>query len=512
MAQTFVQRDAGEREPLFGAASAQAWGRQASVPLLADFRNNHTSSLISPIVVVGLLRLAEFVLLCVLGLVIGALYLVPATTVLTAHYLFAICGVSAGTILMFQLLDLYSLQALMQSVRKSPRVMLGWTIVCAALVAGVFFFKAGDAFSRVWMSIWFVSGAAGLLVVRLAASRFARNWARQGRLNRRAIIYGCDGHAEGLIAALEAEPDSDIRICGLFDDRADSRAASSIAGYPLLGNVNELMEFARKTRIDMLIVSLPLAAETRMQMLLRRLWVLPIDIRLAVQNAGLRFRPQAYSYVGNVPFLDLADKPIANWDFVSKWLFDKLVGAAALVALAPIMALVALAVKLDSRGPVLFRQKRYGFNNELIEVFKFRSMYTEMTDANAGKLVTKDDPRVTRVGRFIRKTSLDELPQLFNVMRGELSLVGPRPHALQAKAADCLYDDVVDGYFARHKVKPGITGWAQINGWRGETDTHEKIEKRVEHDLYYIENWSVFLDIYILLKTPVSLLKSENAY
>jgi lipopolysaccharide/colanic/teichoic acid biosynthesis glycosyltransferase len=170
-------------------------------------------------------------------------------------------------------------------------------------------------------------------------------------------------------------------------------------------------------------------------------------------------------------------------------------------------------VKLDSRGPILFRQKRYGFNNELIEVFKFRSMYVDQSDVSAAKLVTKDDPRVTRVGRFLRKTSIDELPQLFNVvMTGDLSLVGPRPHALQAKAANRLYDQVVDGYFARHKVKPGITGWAQINGWRGETDTQEKIQRRVEHDLYYIENWSVFLDLYILAATPFALMKTEHAY
>ena len=155
------------------------------------------------------------------------------------------------------------------------------------------------------------------------------------------------------------------------------------------------------------------------------------------------------------------------------------------------MLAVAAAIKLDSRGPVLFRQKRYGFNNELIEVFKFRSMYADRCDANATKLVTKDDPRVTRVGRFIRKTSLDELPQLFNVMLGDLSLVGPAPaRPRRPRPPTDLYDEVVDGYFARHKVKPGITGWAQINGWRGETDTPEKIQKRVEHDLYYIENWS----------------------
>jgi lipopolysaccharide/colanic/teichoic acid biosynthesis glycosyltransferase len=167
-------------------------------------------------------------------------------------------------------------------------------------------------------------------------------------------------------------------------------------------------------------------------------------------------------------------------------------------------------VRLESKGPVLFKQKRYGFNNELVEVWKFRSMYTEMSDANAAKLVTKDDPRVTRVGRFIRKTSIDELRQLFNVLKGELSLVGPRPHATQAKAATELYEQVVDGYFARHKVKLGITGWAQINGWRGETDTHDKIANRVKYDLEYIDRWSIWLDLRILIKTPFALLSPAN--
>jgi Undecaprenyl-phosphate glucose phosphotransferase len=298
----------------------------------------------------------------------------------------------------------------------------------------------------------------------------------------------------------------------VFDDRGVARAGRSIAGYPNLGNLEALMHYCRRARIDMLVVALPLCAEKRVLELIKKLWVLPVDIRLAGQASTLRFRPRAYSFAGTVPLIDLIDKPITDWNVVVKWLFDKCVAALALFGLAPLMALVALAIKLDSRGPVLFRQKRYGFNNELIEVFKFRSMFIDQADANAAKLVTKDDPRVTRVGRFIRKTSLDELPQLINVIKSELSLVGPRPHALQAKAADRLYHDVVDGYFARHKVRPGITGWAQINGWRGETDTPEKIQKRVEHDLYYIDNWSVFLDLYILLNTPFALLRGDNAY
>jgi len=245
----------------------------------------------------------------------------------------------------------------------------------------------------------------------------------------------------------------------------------------------------------------------------RSLAVLPAEVKLPARATELRFTPGTYSRIGNVAMIDLLEKPIADWGSVSKWVFDKIVGVLALILLAPLMLAVAAAIKFDSRGPALFRQKRYGFNNELIEVFKFRSMYTDRCDANATKLVTKDDPRVTRVGRFIRKTSLDELPQLFNVVfKGNLSLVGPRPHAVHAKAVDRLYDEAVDGYFARHRVKPGITGWAQINGWRGETDNDEKIQRRVEHDLYYIENWSVLFDLYILVMTPFSLLKTENAY
>lgn len=215
-----------------------------------------------------------------------------------------------------------------------------------------------------------------------------------------------------------------------------------------------------------------------------------------------------------MPTLDVLEAPIAGWDHVMKWLLDHVVGFVILLLALPVMGLIALAVKLDSPGPVLFRQKRFGFNNERIEVLKFRSMYHHQADPTASRVVTRNDPRLTRVGRFIRKTSLDELPQLFNVViKNNLSLVGPRPHAVQGKFESRLFDEAVDGYFARHRIKPGITGWAQINGWRGEIDTTEKIEKRVEFDLYYIENWSVLFDLYILLKTPLVLMtKNENAY
>ena len=224
-------------------------------------------------------------------------------------------------------------------------------------------------------------------------------------------------------------------------------------------------------------------------------------------------------------FLDYADLVLDNADEALelgaqraqnarlKRALDVLGALAGLVLLGPVLLLIAIAIKLDSKGPVFFKQRRYGFNNKFVEIYKFRSMYAEATDANANRLVTKGDPRVTRVGRFIRKTSLDELPQLINVVfTGNMSLVGPRPHAIQAKAAEHLYDEAVDGYFARHRVKPGITGWAQINGWRGETDSREKILRRVEHDLYYIENWSILFDLYIVLRTPFALIRGEGAY
>jgi Undecaprenyl-phosphate glucose phosphotransferase len=332
-------------------------------------------------------------------------------------------------------------------------------------------------------------------------------------LQQRAVIVGGGTIGADLLRELAKNDEAEVQLLGVFDDRSDERSPNTVEGYPKLGNVDDLVDFARSTRVDLVIFALPITAEQRILQMLRKLWVLPIDIRLAAHANRLRFRPRSYSYVGKVPVLDLFDKPIADWDIVIKQSFDRVVGALALVALSPVLAAAALAIKLDSSGPVFFKQKRFGFNNELIEVYKFRSMRVDQLDPTAAKLVTRDDPRVTRVGRFIRRTSIDELPQLINVVfKGDLSLVGPRPHAVHAKAADRQYDEVVDGYFARHRVKPGITGWAQVNGWRGETDTQEKIQQRVEHDLYYIENWSILLDLYILAITPISLIKSGNAY
>ncbi|MGK2921309.1 MAG: undecaprenyl-phosphate glucose phosphotransferase [Methyloceanibacter sp.] len=486
--------------------------RRKPRPPLAEIRRGGKLNLLPPVMVSGAVRTAEFLIVAVLGFAIYLAYVEYESEDAHLIYLGAVVIAATANMAIFQALNLYRMTAFNAFVRSFTRVVFAWTLVMVGIMTLAFFVKVGAEFSRVWIASWYVSGLAVLFGERLALSFLAKKWIREGRLYRRAVIVGGGPEAEQLIKALEASADTDIRIVGIFDDRGADRVSPIVAGYPKLGNIDQLVDFARDSRLDLLIVSLPVTAETRLLELLKKLWVLPVDIRLSAHTNKLRFRPRAYSYIGNVPFIDISDKPIANWDFVKKWLFDKIVASLALIALAPVMLLIALAIKLDSKGPALFRQKRLGSNNEQIDVYKFRTMFADATDAEAAKLVTKHDPRVTSVGRFLRKTSLDELPQFFNVVKGDLSLVGPRPHALKAKAADKLYADAVDGYFARHRVKPGVTGWAQINGWRGETDTQEKILRRVEHDLFYIENWSVTFDLYILLMTPIALLKGDNAY
>ncbi|MCB1380345.1 MAG: undecaprenyl-phosphate glucose phosphotransferase [Alphaproteobacteria bacterium] len=407
-------------------------------------------------------------------------------------------------------LGLYDVSALTTGLWTAARAMA----ICA-LVGGILY-QLTHMFllpmGNLWMGLWLVALPAYFGVTRAVVSIWAQPRAADGRFRKRIAIVGGGKAAEEALTLLEASNPFDIEIVGLFDDRLDARSPQSIRKYLKIGKIEDLAAYARSNRIDLIIVAIPLSAEVRLLTILKRLWELPVDIRISGQASALKLNPRAYTYLGKLPLLSVFDRPLKGWSLFLKDALDRLLALIAIVLLAPLMLAVAIAVKVESKGPVIFRQKRYGFNNELIEVFKFRSMYSNLTDHNAAKLVTKGDDRVTRVGRIIRKTSLDELPQLFNVLTGQLSLVGPRPHATQAKAADALYEKVVDGYFARHRVKPGITGWAQINGWRGETDTLEKLEQRVKHDLEYIDRWSLAFDLYIIAKTPFALLKSENAY
>ncbi|MBR1155721.1 undecaprenyl-phosphate glucose phosphotransferase [Bradyrhizobium sp. JYMT SZCCT0428] len=487
--------------------------RRRLSPAALAVTNQKVSRAYSPIVIAGAVRLVDFVMLSLIGL---ALYFAYVVRLKGFHweYVAAIIGMTATAVICFQAADIYEVQVFRGQLRQKTRMISSWAFVFLLFIGASFLVKLGSEISRIWLASFFVVGLAALLIERAFLRTLVRSWARQGRLDRRTIVVGSDQNGEQLVEALKTQHDSDIDVLGVFDDRNDSRALETCAGSPKLGKVDDIVEFARRTRVDLVLFALPISAETRILEMLKKLWVLPVDIRLSAHTNKLRFRPRSYSYLGEVPTLDVFEAPITDWDLVMKWLFDHVVGFLILMLALPVMGLVALAIKLDSPGPVIFRQKRFGFNNERIDVFKFRSMYHHLADPTASKVVTKNDARVTRVGRFIRKTSLDELPQLFNVVfKSNLSLVGPRPHAVQGKLQSRLFDEAVDGYFARHRVKPGITGWAQINGWRGEVDTDEKIQKRVEFDLYYIENWSVLFDLFILLRTPLALMtKNENAY
>ncbi len=406
----------------------------------------------------------------------------------------------------------YTIAALGNPVRQAARLVLGVGAAFTALVATIYLFGLEAEAPRQFVLTWLGLLLPAMALLRVAAAVLIRRWTQNGRLTRRAVIVGAGRHAEDLIQMLRRSRIAGIKVCGVFDDRAKDRSVDPSERYRVLGTFKELEDFCRGEQIDLIIVTLPASAEERILQLMRKLWTLPIDVRISAHQSKLRLRPRAYSYIGEIPFLAVFDKPLSDWGWALKEIEDRVLAAFFIVLLSPVMLAVAIAVKMTSKGPVLFKQTRHGFNNQLVSVYKFRSMYTDMSDAHAVKQVTRDDPRVTPVGRFIRKTSLDELPQFFNVLKGELSIVGPRPHAMQAKAGNVIYNDVVDGYYARHRMKPGITGLAQINGWRGETDTEEKIQRRVEYDIQYIDNWSIWMDLYIIAMTPVSLLNTKNAY
>ncbi len=483
-----------------------------SAMLASAMSNERNQRPYSPIVLAGLVRVAETILLFAAAYISYLIYLSTDQS-FSIGYIYAAAGLSAATAVIFQSLRLYTIGSFRRPIQAGLLISMIWSALMVAAMGTVFILKLQETYSRGWFIIWYVLGLVMLLTERLVLREIVSRMTRSGRLERRTVIVGGGPEAEGLLELISAQTNSDIRIFGIFDDRDDIRSPPVVMGYSKLGTIDDLVEFARTTHIDVAIVTLPITAETRLLQMLRKLWILPIDIRLSSHSNKLKLHPRAYSYLGGVPVLDVFDKPIADWDIITKSLFDRVIGLICLILLAPVLLCVAIAVKLDSKGPVLFRQKRHGFNNETIDVLKFRSMYVNQADMTAQKQVTRDDPRVTRVGRFIRRTSLDELPQLFNVvLQGNLSLVGPRPHAVGGKAANREYDEVVEGYFARHRVKPGITGWAQVNGWRGETDTPEKMQARIEHDLYYIEHWSIFLDLYILLITPFAVLKGKNAF
>ncbi len=416
---------------------------------------------------------------------------------------FALLGESVGA---------YDLDAQF-SVRKGwNRVSVAWILSALFLVTLGYLLKESEGISRAWALSWLGLGGVSLCVARAIGIIGVRRLKTRGTFNERVAIFGTGQQALRFAQYVQSHDRLTISLVGMFDDRSPERLPVDVAGVPVLGNLTSLIEMIRDGLIDQVVVALPWAAERRLQEVVTRLALTPVKVRLAPDLVAFTYARRPVVILGDVPVMTLFDRPISGMAAVMKNLEDKLLTVAILAVIWPIMLLVALAIKLDSPGPVLFRQPREGFNNRTFNCFKFRSMYHNRLEYKNIKQATRDDPRVTRVGRILRSTSLDELPQLFNVLLGDMSLVGPRPHAPSTRAGGRLFSDVVQSYAARHKVKPGLTGWAQVCGWRGETDTEEKLIKRFEHDLYYIENWSILLDFYIMIRTVGVVVMRKNAF
>jgi polysaccharide biosynthesis protein PslA len=390
-----------------------------------------------------------------------------------------------------------------------PTLFFGFSLPILLATFGLFTLKIGEDYSRGWVVGWWTTGLLALVIERFVAEHVRAALVSRKYLSEKYAVYGAGESARPMIERLRRHPG--IEIVGIFDDRR-SRVPREVAGIPVSGGIADLAAAAQDVGIARVVIALPLSAGDRIRDIVKKLYPLPlhIDVGFDAHQGEISFKRA--KPIADSLLLELHDRPLAEWRYLIKASEDFVLAATTLLFALPALAAIALAVKLDSPGPVFFRQKRYGFTGRVFEVLKFRTMYVTETDPLGEQLTIRNDPRITRLGRFLRRTSLDELPQIFNVLRNEMSLVGPRPHPLSAKAADVHYQDAIDQYALRHRVKPGITGWAQVNGWRGETKTLLQLQKRVEHDLFYVDHWSLWLDVRILVRTVSCIFQTKNTF
>jgi len=384
------------------------------------------------------------------------------------------------------------------------RIVLAFTLPAAAL--GLYALANGDPLATSALSHWLYQAFAALLVIHIGAWSLVRRWRRKGLLTPTVVIVGATPGAERLIQ--EALKSGDVAVLGVFDDRKD-RLAPNLSGVPVLGDTAALLTHRIMPCVDRVVITVAPAARSRVSALVDRLSVLPNAVSLLLED-GSTDGGESLSRISGLTLANMSGAADDDARALIKRLMDVSITALGLLVAAPVMLTIALAVKLDSPGPVFFRQRRHGFNNEAIHVWKFRSMRNETADATASRQISVDDDRVTRVGRFIRRTSLDELPQLFNVLTGEMSLVGPRPHAIGMKTGDTESAKLVAHYAHRHRMKPGLTGWAAIRGSRGPVDTPEAVRRRVALDVEYIERQSLWLDLYIVVMTLPCLMGDDD--
>jgi putative colanic acid biosysnthesis UDP-glucose lipid carrier transferase len=385
-------------------------------------------------------------------------------------------------------------------------LLLAWAVVIGALLFIGYVTKMSDIYSRRLLLTWIVLMPIVLLLAQVL-TRYLIMQTSLGKNVRSAVIVGAGDLGLRFAQKVVGGEMRSLNIKGFFDDRSAERLPS-ITRAALAGKLSDLPRFVHQHRIGSIYITLPMASQRRTVELLEQ---------LQDTTASIYFVPDVFTFsivrthldeVGDMPVIAVSESPFKGASGLIKRLFDIVIAASVLMALSPLILLIALAVRLSSAGHVIFKQRRYGLDGEEIVVYKFRTMRVQ-EDGAAVPQARRDDPRVTRIGAFLRKTSLDELPQLANVLQGRMSIVGPRPHAI---AHNEMYRKLIKGYMLRHKVKPGITGLAQIHGFRGETETIDKMQARVKYDIDYIRNWSVLLDLWILLRTLRVLYRDSAAY
>jgi Undecaprenyl-phosphate glucose phosphotransferase len=402
----------------------------------------------------------------------------------------------------YRLRSINSLYALINSMFVGGATALLLMLACGYLSGTL------HDYSRVWLVCSVLLSAALLLLNRVAITQIVQRAGRAERLTETVVVVGANERAEKMIDAIGRTSNANVKVLGVFDDRLQREPPASLLPH-LLGSTDVMLNYIRQNRVDRVVVTLPWVGTDRILALLKKLSTVPVRIDLVPSDVVWNFPSINMERLGSVPVLTIANGRVDEQIGVVKRIEDLLISSLVLLLISPILLLVAVAIKLDSKGPVIFKQRRHGFNNEVFEVYKFRSMTVSDSAKATVVQATRNDMRVTRIGKFLRRTSIDELPQLFNVLFGHMSIVGPRPHAVQHNIE---YGAIIDEYYARHNVKPGITGWAQVSGLRGETDTLEKMARRVEFDIHYIEHWSLGLDIKIILMTAIAVWFDPNAY
>jgi len=458
----------------------------------------------------GLVIACDLAAILLSGLVIQALYTGDLTQNLGRHVV-AVTLFGVMTALVLNSTGLYRFAAIVEPKRQVFRIAVSVLGVFGLLGAMAVTFEVASRPPMKWALAWFGVTVGTVVLFRTMVSLFVRSLARKGTLGRQILIYGATDQARKLIERIERLGEPWNHIVGIFDDRV-ARVGPRVGRYPVMGDLDDLIAWGRENTLDEVLIALPWSAEARLLEITRSLAVLPANVRLCPELFHDEVLHGRASHHFGLPMWNAFEKPLEGWGAIQKRVFDIICATVVLTLATPLFVILALLIKLESRGSVLFRQKRYGFNNEVIEVYKFRSMRQELSDPEAKTLTQRNDPRVTRLGKFMRRTSLDELPQLINVLRGEMSIVGPRPHAPKTTAGGRLCEEVVDRYSRRHRVKPGITGWAQVNGYRGTMEDEHHLQKRLEHDLYYINNWSPWFDLKILAKTAWIVIGGRNSY